>query len=77
MSFRDVMSVTCFIDNQTGQEICLADLLTFMANQGGQQGRALFIQDEAPVDPPEKYLWIQTNIDGDPDCQTFWIESGE
>lgn len=28
--FRDIMSVTCFIDNQTGKKLCLADLIAFM-----------------------------------------------
>lgn len=73
MSFRDVMSVTCFIDNQTGKEVCLADIIAFMEAGGSQN---VFIQEDAPTDPPDTYLWIQTNIGGNPALQTFWVEDG-
>lgn len=36
----------------------------------------LFIQPNAPVGPPNKYIWIQTEVGGDPDDFTVFFEDG-
>lgn len=33
--FRDVMSVTCFIDNETNKKICLKEIIDVVENGGG------------------------------------------
>lgn len=37
----------------------------------------LFVQDTQPVTDRDKYIWIQTNINGNPDDFTFWFEDGQ
>ena len=41
------------------------------------EGFPVFVQDTLPETQSEKYLWIQTNIDGSPDNFTIFFEDGQ
>lgn len=39
-------------------------------------GIPIYIQHDAPANPPTKYLWIQTGIGSGGNDWTFWFEDG-
>lgn len=41
----------------------------------GSSTQNLFIQDSAPVDPGYNYMWVQSNVGGDPSAFTLWVEA--
>ena len=43
---------------------------------GGANNTPLFIQNSAPVTTEDKYMWIQTAVNGVAEDMTFWVEDG-
>lgn len=54
-------------------------LTSIDALQGGANSDNLypvFIQNTTPTTSANKYMWIQTAVDGDANCFSFWFEDG-
>ena len=41
-----------------------------------EENYPLFIQNTAPVTTRDKYMWIQSEVNGDDDCFSVWFNDG-
>jgi hypothetical protein len=44
--------------------------------QGEQGPESLHVGPEAPVDPPPRFVWVQTGLGPSGTDMTFWVEDG-
>lgn len=54
----------------------IADLQDQIDALSGGSSAPVYVQDSAPVGPPSKYVWFQTNMGAGEDF-TIWIEDGD